>query len=133
MWEIAVRKFLIGSAVAAALTVMMLGLVLAVPAVQGDSGPKEDVAAVRAAQHQLAPHDYIRKVHVVGDYALLGWYTLPEGNGAINAFKRISGERWKKLGGSGGVLSLGDLIHWGIPELVAHRLCAGFPNACTAR
>jgi hypothetical protein len=34
--------------------------------------PKADIAAVRAAQLELAPNDHVRKIYVAGDYALLG-------------------------------------------------------------
>jgi hypothetical protein len=92
--------------------------------------PKADIAAVRAAQLELAPNDHVRKIYVAGDYALLGWYMLPEGAGGIVAYKRISGERWKRIYSDGTLFDVSTLVQHGVPSSVARQLCSGFPNAC---
>lgn len=116
------RKILVGLAALLGLTAMTAGLALAAW-VLPDVGPKADVAAVRAAH----PTCHVAGVHVVGDYALLQWYCLPEGTGPA-AYKRISGERWKLLLDGGGATSLGGLVNGGVPASIARQLCSGWPK-----
>jgi hypothetical protein len=110
------RKFLVGLA---ALTAVTTGLVFA-----ADVGPKADVAAVRAAVRQLSPKYTISGVHVVGDYAVLHWYTEHAAGPAV--FKRISGERWKKIMGGGGAITVSAIVHLGVPASAARQLCSGW-------
>jgi hypothetical protein len=91
-----------------------------------DVGPKADVAAVRAAEHQKFPKDSIGDVHVVGNYALLQWYGNPEGSGP-RAFKRVSGEKWTNIYADGGVTGVSILVQHGIPSATAKKLCSGWP------
>lgn len=113
------RRFLVALV---AFTAMMTGVVLA--AVVPDVGPKADVAAVRAVQHQRDPQSVIIAVHVVGDYALLNWVS-GEASGP-GVFKRISSERWKRIGGDGGAITLNQMVQLGVPFSVASQLCSGW-------
>jgi len=106
-------KYLVAFIVSAVATA---GLVFA-----ASVGPKADVAAVRAAEHQLAPNNTIVAVHVVGDYAVLHWRTGHAGGAAI--FKRVSGERWNLIMGGGGALRESSLVQDGVPASVARQLC----------
>ena len=108
------RKLLVALAASTAVTT---GLVFA-----ADVGPKADVAAVRAAEHQQAPNNTMDAVRVVGDYAVLHWYTKHAGGSAV--FKRISHERWKMIMGGGGAIREGDLIQHGVPTSIARQLCS---------
>jgi hypothetical protein len=91
-----------------------------------DVGPKADVAAVKAAEHQKFTKDSIGDVHVVGDYALLQWYGNPEGSGP-RAFKRASGGKWTNVYADGGVTGVSILVQHGIPAATAKKLCSGWP------
>ena len=118
------RKFLIGLA---ALTAVMTGLVFA-----ADVGPKADVAALRAAKHQIDPQSFTSAVHVAGNYALLNWYYIGAGSGSY-AFKRSSGERWNVVAGAAGSLfSITLLVQHGVPASVARQLCSGWPKGSSA-
>jgi hypothetical protein len=116
------RKFLAG--------LVALGSVFAcslLPLSAADVGPKADVAAVKAAEHQKFPGDSVGDVHVVGNYALLQWYGNPEGSGP-RAFKRVSGETWKNILSDGGVVGVSNLVQSGIPKATAQKLCSGWPK-----
>jgi hypothetical protein len=108
------RKFLFGLI---ALTVASTGIVLA-----SDVGPKADVAAVRAALVHDNKGNKVRDVHVVGNYALLTWYMLPEGSGSA-AYKRVSSERWTQLYFSGGAGASYELTQHGVPAAIVKQLC----------
>jgi hypothetical protein len=110
------RRFLVALAASTAVTT---GLVFA-----ADVGPKADVAAVRAAEHQLAPNNTIGAVHVVGDYAVLHWHTENAGGPAV--FKRISGERWDLIMDGDGAIRESDLVQHGVPASIARQLCSGW-------
>jgi len=98
-------------------------------AAAADIGPKSDVAAVRAAEHQKYPKDTDGGVHVSGDYALIQWYGNPEGSGP-RAFKR-SGSKWKLIYEDGGVTMISILVQHGIPAATARKLCTGWPKDAT--
>jgi hypothetical protein len=121
--------FLVGVAALTALTAMMTGSVFSADAGEWFVGPTADVAALRAAAHQLSPNKTISGVHVVGDYALLGWELDDLATGQF-VFKRISGERWNKIsaGGGGGAIGVDGIVHLGVPASVAKQLCSGWPK-----
>jgi hypothetical protein len=108
------RKFLIGLF---ALTVLTTGLAMA-----ADSGPKGDIAALRAAAAR--PNTKIENVHVVGNYAILDWIVPPAGGESV--YKRVSG-KWKVLMSGGGAYVTSDLVNKGVPSSIAHKLLPGRP------
>jgi hypothetical protein len=114
------------------LKTILYGVLLAAAATAAawaaDSGPKADVAAVRAAEISAwkhAPHPItvsVSDVHVIGSYAVLGWkFSEAEG---MSAYKRVSGEKWKRIESGGGALDANILIHDGVPPAIARRLLA---------
>lgn len=109
-----------------ALLTGLLMLAAFAPALAADSGPKADVAAIRAAEiaaWKHAPHPIAVKVtdvHVVGDYAVLGWgFSQAEG---MSAYKRVAGEHWKRIESGGGAFDANVLIHDGVPPSIARQL-----------
>ena len=117
--NIRLNRFLIGLALFSA--VMASGVLAA------DVGSRADVAAVRAAAHQKSPTSQTYGVHVVGDYALIDWI---EGDAAgYAAFRRTSGERWKRIDWGGGATDVNDLVQHGVPAPVAYQLCTGWGDA----
>src|ERR1700693_5566022 len=110
------RKSLVALAASTAVTTRLV--------FAADVGPKLDVVAVRAAEHQLAPKYTISAVRVVGDYAVLHWHTEHAGGPAV--FKRISGERWKLIVDGGGAIREGALVQHGVPTSIARQLCSPF-------
>jgi hypothetical protein len=115
--EVLMGRFLVALA---ALTAVTIGLAFA-----ADVGPKADVAAVRALEKQSYTKENF-DVHVVGDYALVQWGGIQEGTGT-HAYKRISGERWTKIGvfpETG--LTTSYLVQRGVPTTVARQLCASY-------
>ncbi|HXW77183.1 MAG TPA: hypothetical protein VEJ20_07230 [Candidatus Eremiobacteraceae bacterium] len=105
-----------------ALMAMMMGLALA-----ADIGPRTDVAAIRSALHHSNPTAVVNQsgVHVVGNYALLGWYD-PKARALGSSwivFKRIAGERWKQTSIGGGAFQASDLVQFGVPISIAEQLC----------
>lgn len=112
--------------VAGSLTVVVAVLCSVIASSAADVGPKADVVAVRAAEHQKFPKDGVGDVHVVGNYALLQWYGSPEGSGP-RAFKRVSGEKWTNIYADGGVTGVSILVQHGIPAATAKKLCSGWP------
>lgn len=109
------RRFLL---LAVALMIVNAGVSLA-----ADSGPKADVAALRAAAGR--PNAKIENVRVVGNYAVLDWIVPP--SGGMTAYKRASGEHWKVIMSGGGAFGASDLIRKGVPTAIAHKLLPGTP------
>jgi hypothetical protein len=92
-------------------------------AVAADTGSKADIAAVRALQLKLFPHDKIDQVHVIGDYAMFHVYNLE--TTAHPVYERISGEKWKRImPGAETTMSLSGMVYNGVPSSVARSLCA---------
>jgi hypothetical protein len=91
-------------------------------------GPKADVAAVQAAEHKIAPsHNNVIGVHVIGDYALLLFWsgsTFAPNLEKHDAFKRSSGERWTRI--YTGSDACNQLARRGVPPAIATRLCSGW-------
>lgn len=124
------KKFVAGFVVAMGLTI---GLAFA-----ANVGSKSDIAGVSAAVVQGDAQKHIREVHVAGDYALVKWYWIPEGNG-YQAYKRISGEKWKLIAKGGGEGDLGSpghnaktqMLANGVPASIANQLCTGWPAGNT--
>jgi hypothetical protein len=112
------KNFLIGLV---ALGAMTTGAALAA----NDVGPKADVAAVRAMVVREGNTAF--GVHVLGNYAFAMWLGKVEGSGG-EAYKRVSGESWKKILFEGGVTGMSQLEHAGIPAATARKLCAGWPT-----
>jgi hypothetical protein len=116
------KKFLVGFA---GLTAMLTGLVLA-----ADVGPKADIDGVRTAfaakWHGGAK---ILGMHVVGDYALVNWYT--DHASGPDAYKRIKDEKWTRISTGGGATNPDLLTQSGIPASIAKQLCSGWPNGTT--
>jgi hypothetical protein len=116
----AMRRFILGLAAAIAATA---GLALA-----ADSGPKADVAALRALQLHLTPGLKIDQVHVVGNYAMLGTYDQYSTSNPV--YERISGEHWKKiLPGGETSMGVGAMTAAGVPASVARKLCSAWTTA----
>lgn len=107
---------------------LVIGIALMSAAVlAADVGPRADIAGVRAASHTIDSKRQVNGVHVVGDYALTGWY---EGESAgYAAFKRIAGERWRQIDFGGGVELQSLLVQKGVPPAVARKLCSGWGNS----
>ncbi len=124
------KKFL---ATSTALTTLLTGLAFA-----ANVGPKADIAGVSAAVVQSDSHKHVDEVHVVGDYALLKWYWIPEGHG-FQVYKRVSGEKWKLIAKGGGEGDLDSPAHnaktqmlaSGVPASIANQLCIGWPTGNT--
>src|ERR1022692_1771655 len=131
--EVLMRGFVVAFGAVAALTMMMASIVLAADAGRWMSGQKADIAGVSASQHQVwgsnPDHGKIMGVHVVGDYAMDVWseehICCPSA-----VFKRVAGQQWKRLTGSGGdsPIAISDIVSSGVPTSVAHELCSGWPK-----
>jgi len=106
------------------LFLVMASLLTVSAAVAADSGPKADVAALRALASSR-PHVTVDNVRVVGNYAALDWIMPPAGGMSI--YKRTSGHHWTLLMSDGGVVSAGDAIKKGVPTATAHKLLPGTP------
>ena len=127
--RVLMTRFLVGVAALAVVTVMMTGSVFSAETGELFVGSAADVAALQSATHQLNPNKTTTGVHVVGDYALLGWEIKGFASGQF-VFKRISDERWKKISpsGGGGAIGLDGIVHLGVPTSVAKQLCSGWPK-----
>jgi hypothetical protein len=95
-------------------------------------GSKADTAAVQAAESKIAPaHNHILGVHVVGDYALLLFWSGVDwqhhSQESYDAFKRSSGERWTRIYSPAlGVDTCSHLVQQGVPAAVEKQLCSGW-------
>ncbi len=79
--------------------------------VEQDSGPTEDVEAVREQMHG----PFVPYVRIVGKYAL-GNNLFSEGGGE-SLFRRDAGG-WHEIAGGGGALGLDDMRQYGVPQRV---------------
>jgi hypothetical protein len=110
--------------------VSVLTLLLAVvPAVtRADSGPKNEVQAVRGAEraraHCYAPATQcsitVTDVVVVQPYALLTWRNVHSGGEAL--WRKRTGSSWVRVTGGGGSMNVRDLEHYGVPAQTAQQL-----------
>jgi len=95
-------------------------------------GSKADIAAVQAVERKIAPaHNHILGVHVVGDYALLLFWSGVDWQHhtqeADDAFKRVSGERWTRIYSPAiGADTCSNLVQRGVPAAVEKQLCSGW-------
>jgi len=111
------------------LALLVLSMTATAAFAASDIGPKADVAAVRATAMRSAPGTTVLGVHVVGNYAFINW-AQGEGSGGA-AYKRVSGETWKRIVFEGGVTGLSNLTQAGIPAATARKLCSGWPKDLT--
>lgn len=109
------------------LLILALGVVTTAVGAAADSGPKGDVAALRAAASR--PNAKIENIRVVGNYAVLDWIVPPAGG--MTAYKRASGyksaEHWTVIMSGGGAFGASDLIRKRVPSAIAHKLLSGTP------
>lgn len=111
----------------------MLPLVLAALLLAVDSGPPDDVAAVREAESAAWPAHpssgtsvKIFNVRVLSSWAVLDW-TNGE-SGGMSAYHRTGFGTWKRFMHGGGAFSAGDLERNGCPASVARQLVPDSPG-----
>jgi hypothetical protein len=89
-----------------------------------DSGPRQDVAAVREA---MRAGQAIPTVRVSGQYASAEWYG---GGGGLAILGKLNGG-WVLLLGGGGAIAVNELVkNFGVPYAIACKIADDFRHQC---
>jgi len=95
-----------------------------------DTGAPADVSAVRTAEtatwSKNGAHVKISNVRVVGDWAVLEWFS--QESGGMSAYHRTTDGSWKRFMHGGGAFAAADLEKQGCPATIARQLVPGSPG-----